>query len=109
MARMAANDPGQDPYGVEDARLTSLDKRLKQAHHDEAIRTGRASADTGKGYSQGNRVLAALIGSLAGSALIGWLLDRWFGTSPWLLFVLIFLGIGVAFKTIIGISNERPE
>ena len=50
---MAENDPGQDPYGVEDARLTSLDERLKRRTDDEAIRTGRAKADTGRGYSQG--------------------------------------------------------
>lgn len=106
---MQEKDSGEDPYRVEDARLVSLDERLRKAQDHEAVRTGRAQPDTTKGYAQGNRVLAALIGSLAGSALIGWLLDRWLGTSPWALFVLIFLGIGVAFRTIIRISSERPD
>ena len=53
--------------------------------------------------------LGALIAGIAGGALIGWVLDRWLETSPWLLLALMFLGIGVAFRNIIRISNERPE
>ena len=106
---MEKNDPGQDPIGGNDPRLTSLEERLKGASHAEAVRTGKARDTSNKGYSQGNRVLAELIGGMAGGALIGWLLDRWLGTSPGLLLGLMFLGIGVAFRNIIRISNERPE
>jgi len=105
---METEEPGQDPGGVHDPRLASLDDRLKQAHHAEAVRTGKTKPKS-KGYSQGNRVLAELIGGLVGGALIGWLIDRWFSTSPWGLLVLVFLGIAVAFRNIIRISNERPE
>jgi len=40
---------------------------------------------------------------------MGWLFDRWLGTTPWLLLVMLFLGIAVAFRNIIRISQERPE
>ena len=106
---MNGNEPGQDPTSAEDARLTSLDERLQAAHHAEQVRTGKVRKPPSKGYSQGNRVLSELIAGLAGGALIGWLLDRWLGTSPWLLLALLFLGIAVAFRNIIRISNERPE
>ena len=105
---MAAGDPGQDPSG-EDGRLTALDARLKAAQDAEAVRTGTKQRKPGKGYSQGNRVLAELIAGLAGGALLGWLGDRLLGTSPWLLLVCLFLGIAVAFRNIIRISAERPE
>ncbi len=105
---MAAGDPGQDPIG-EDARLTSLDQRLKTAAKAEAIRNGRAQQTSQKGYAQGSRVLAELIGAPAGGALIGWLLDRLIGTSPWLLLGLLLMGFVVAFRNIYRISNERPE
>jgi ATP synthase protein I len=105
---METDEPGQDPGGNQDPRLTSLDERLRQAHHADAVRTGKTRG-TSKGYSQGNRVLAELIGGLVGGALIGWLIDRWLGSSPWALLVLVFLGIAVAFRNIIRISNERPE
>ena len=106
---MTENDPGQDPLGAEDARLRSLDERLRTAHAAEQVRTGTAQRKPDGGYSLGNRVLAELIAGIAGGALIGWLLDRLLGTSPWLLMLLLFAGIGVAFRNIIRISSERPE
>jgi ATP synthase protein I len=107
---MNANDPEQDPAGVEDPRLTSLDERLREVKHAEKVRVGEPGAEPPpKGYSQGNRVLAELIGGIAGGALMGWLGDRLFGTSPLLLLVCMFLGIAVAFRNIIRISSERPE
>ncbi|PTQ08520.1 F0F1 ATP synthase assembly protein I [Sphingomonas oleivorans] len=106
---MSADGTGQDPIGEEDARITSLERRLKAAHHAEAVRTGKVKAASSKGYAQGNRVLAEMIAGPAGGALFGWLLDRWLGTSPWLLLVMIALGIGVAIRNIYRISRERPE
>lgn len=106
---MATGDPGQDPDIGGDARLQSLEERLKAAQHAEAVRTASVHEKPGKGYSQGNRVLTELIAGLVGGSLIGWVLDRWLGTSPWLLLGLLFLGIAVAFRNIIRISKERPE
>ncbi|RYY22903.1 MAG: F0F1 ATP synthase assembly protein I [Sphingomonadales bacterium] len=104
---MAEEKPGLDPL-PEDARLNSLDERLERAKSDEAIRNG--SADKGQDdYNLGNRVLAELIGGMAGGALIGWVLDRFLGTSPWLLLALLFLGIIAAFRNIIRISNKRSK
>jgi len=102
-----ADDLGQDRQ-AEDPRLARLDERLDRARGVEAARHG-VKVDPDRGYAQGNRIIAALIGSLVGSALIGWLLDRFAGTAPWGLIVMLFLGIAVAFRQIIRIANERPE
>ena len=106
---MGMEDPGRDELDREDPRITSLNKRLDAAKRDEAIRSGKVGEGQGKGYSQGNRVLSQLIGGPVGGAVIGWLLDRLFGTSPILLLALMALGIVVAFRNIIKISGERPE
>ena len=99
-----AGDPGEDP------RLTRLDEGLRQARADETARTGHGkSVEADPNYRLGNRVLSELLGGLGGGALIGWLLDRLFGTSPWLLLALMFLGIVVAFRNIIRISTRRPD
>ena len=37
---------------------------------------------------------------------IGWLLDRWLGTSPWLLIVFILLGIAAAIKSIVDFAKR---
>ena len=110
---MAAKDPGQDPIGDEnpmrDVRLSELDARLKAAADAEKARTGTAPAKPQTGYKQGSRVLTELIAGPAGGALLGWFLDRLFGTSPWLLLVMLTLGIIVAFRNIYRISQQRPE
>ena len=115
---MAATEPGQDPIGDKtpprdniprDVRLSELDARLKAAAGTEAARNDAAPGKPQKGYNQGSRVLTELIAGPAGGALLGWFLDRLFGTSPWLLLVMLFLGFGVAIRNIYRISKARPE
>jgi len=109
---MNAEDDDKAPGGDEDPRLASLEERLKAAHHAEAERT--ASMDvpnvfTGKGVSQGNRVLSTLIGAPLGGLVVGIAVDEFAGTRPWAMIVLLFLGIVAGFVQIWRISNERAE
>ena len=106
---MVQKDPAQDGKGSSDPRLDSLDMQLKQVRQAEKIRSGKRDQGPAKGMRQGNRVLTELIAGPAGGALLGWFLDRLFGTAPWILLIAMFLGIVVAFRNIIRISNERPE
>jgi ATP synthase protein I len=105
---MAENEPGLDPIR-EDQRLDALDERLRQAKAEEAVRSGEARDKGEDDYRLGNRVLAELIGGMAGGALIGWVLDRLLDTSPWLLLTLLFLGTAAAFRNIIRISTKRSK
>lgn len=106
-------EPGQDPIGdglrQGDVRLSSLDARLKAATHAEQARTGTAARRPDKGYSQGSRVLVELIAGPIGGLLLGWFLDRWLNTTPWLLLVLLALGFAVAGRNIYRIAQQRPE
>ena len=106
---MSENEPRQDPGLPEDARLTSLDRRLKQAQLEEAVRTGKKKPESQVGRSQGMRILSDLVGIPFGSALIGWLLDGWLGTRPWLMLALLFLGFGIAVRNVLWISRQRPK
>jgi ATP synthase protein I len=106
---MSENEPWQDPRLPEDARLTSLDKRLKQAQLQEAVRTGKTKSNSQVGRSQGMRILSDLFGIPFGSAIIGWLLDRWLGTAPWLMLAMLFLGFGIAVRNVLWISRQRPK
>ncbi len=105
---MSEIEPGQDPVG-EDPRIASLEKRIERVEAAERVRTGQRDEKADENTRLGNRVLAELIGGLAGGALIGWFLDRMIGTQPWLLLVFLFLGIIVAFRNIIRISTQRPK
>ena len=100
-----SSGPGPTP---EDARLASLEERLRQAQHDEAVRTGRNAAPADRNEQLGNRVLSYLIGGMGGGAVIGWALDQLFGTGPWFLLGLLFLGTAAGFWNIVKLSNRRP-
>lgn len=104
------DDPPARETTSEDARIDALDRRLQAAkeREDERSRTA-AGAETDANYRMGNRVLAELLGGIGGGAFIGWVIDHFAGTSPWGLLVVMFLGIFVAFRNIIRISNRRPD
>ncbi len=105
-----SNDPNaRDPVG-EDKRIDALEERLKAAQEREDKRLSpTAGVETDENYRIGNRVLAELIGGIGGGAFLGWVIDHFAGTSPWGLLVVMFLGIIVAFRNIIRISNRRPD
>ncbi len=75
----AESDP--DLIG-EDPRLDGLKDRIEAAHSAEEERTRPASTGADASYSLGNRVLAELLGGVAGGALLGWIIDRFAGTAP---------------------------
>jgi ATP synthase protein I len=106
---MAEDGSGQDPQRPEDARLDSLGQRIRQAQAEEAERTGQARPRADANQQLGNRVLSYLIGGIAGGALIGWVLDQVFDTSPTLLISLLILGTVGGFWNIIKISTQRPK
>ena len=105
---MAENDPGQDPGLPEDARLTSLDRRLKQAQANETARNERHEAVADYYKSPGYRVLSVLIGYPLGSALVGFAIDYFAGTrGVWV--IMVFVGFALAMWEIWKISKQGPK
>ena len=87
-----------------DARLESLDERLDKLQQAEAKRTAKRQPDVN--YQAGQLVLSQLVGCPLGGGIVGWLLDRWFGTLPWATLVMLFLGFAVGIWNVIRISNS---
>ena len=106
---MAEDRPGQDPLPQEDARLASLDERLRKAQADEAVRTGVKRGEAAAYYkSPGYRVLSVLIGYPLGSALIGYAIDYFAGTrGVWV--VMLFVGFIAAMWEIWKISKQSSD
>lgn len=93
---------------ADDRQIDDLDQRIANARAADRARAGGGHKPA-KGYNQGARVLAELIGAPLGGGLLGWALDRWLGTAPWLMIVLLVLAIVVAGRNIYRISQERAE
>jgi ATP synthase protein I len=103
---MAESELPEDPELPQDARLTSLDERLRQAQRAEAKRTGVARPD--ENTRLGQRVLGELIGAPFGGAVVGFVIDRFAGTKPLFMLLLLFAGFGIGIRNIIRISKTPP-
>ncbi|KQS04068.1 hypothetical protein ASG11_07250 [Sphingomonas sp. Leaf357] len=95
---------------ADDRQTDDLNSRIASARAAEQARAGGTGlGKPAKGYSQGSRVLAMLLGALFGGGVLGWAIDQWFGTSPWGLLIVLTLAVIGAFMNIIKMSKERPE
>jgi len=105
---MAEDEYDEVPGLPRDARLGSLDERLKQAREAEAKRAGSAAPRPQTGQAQGMRILSVLVSYPLGSALIGYVADRLAGTHGiWV--AMLFVGFGVAMWEVWKISNQKPQ
>src|SRR5690349_20564826 len=101
---MAEDETDGVPKLPPDSRLESLDERLDRLQEEEAKRTAKRQPDTS--YQAGQRVLSNLIGAPAGGFVIGFVLDKWLGTQPWLLLIMLFLGFVGGFMNVMRISKS---
>jgi len=101
---MAEDDTDEVPKLPPDARLESLDERLDHLQQEEAKRTAKRQPDDS--YRAGQLVLSHLIGAPAGGFIIGFVLDKWLGTEPWLMLTMLFLGFAVGFMNVMRISKS---
>ena len=106
-----ADEPEQDPKSAPDARLTSLNKRLDKAQEKEAVRAGKVADNRAQNVtrSAGTRIPSDLVGLPFGAGLIGWLVDRWLDTRPWVMLAMLFLGFGLAVRNVMRIANQARQ
>lgn len=105
---MAENETDrQAPELPEDARIDSLEERLRRAQAREAERTGTNRPPRDDSEAQGGRVLSYLLGGLFGGSLIGWTVDRLAGTGGAGLIIGLILGIVGGFWSIVRISTGK--
>ena len=76
-------------------KLEELDARLREVRGKpdrSGPATGAENSTPGSALGLAMRVGVELVSALAIGVVIGWLLDRWLGTGPWLMVVFILLG-----------------
>ena len=97
----------QDPNK---ARLDRLARRLDDLNQTREVeRQRRTGSGSSKGVGLGMRVVTELLAGVLGGLVVGWFLDRWLGTSPWLLITLLVLGVAAAFRNVWKLASHPPE
>jgi len=103
------NEPPDDEAALS-ARLQRLGERLTTAgrpseNDSDPRQTANASA-----YARGFRMSTELVAGVVVGAVIGWLLDRWLGISPWGLIVFLLLGFAAGVLNVMraaGVVRDR--
>jgi ATP synthase protein I len=91
------------------ARLESLGDRLASVSRPSENDTRfRQNADT-TGMARGLRLSTELVAGVLVGAAIGWLLDRWLGTSPWGLIVFLLLGFAAGVLNVMRVAGVAPD
>jgi len=92
------------------ARLKSLGNRLGSKSPNRAAETDPAPSADRSGIARGLRLSTELVAGVIVGAMIGWLLDRWLGISPWGLIVFVLLGFVAGILNVMraaGVVAER--
>jgi ATP synthase protein I len=103
------NQPPDDEAALS-ARLQRLGDRLATANRPSENVTGSRSAADASAYARGFRMSTELVAGVVVGALMGWLLDRWLGISPWGLIVFRVLGFAAGVLNVMraaGVVRER--
>jgi ATP synthase protein I len=74
------------------ARLQRLGERLKDTSRPSENAAGPRQTADPSAMARGFRMSTELVAGVVVGAIIGWLLDRWLGISPWGLIVFLLLG-----------------
>lgn len=91
------------------ARLRSLGTQLgRTGQRKPETNSGRPASDP-SAMARGFRLSTELVAGVIVGALIGWLLDRWLGISPWGLIVFLLLGFAAGVLNVMRAAGIAPE
>lgn len=95
----------------EPSSLEELNARLRKARKeaDDAAGRSRPKADMRSGLAFAMRLGVELVATLIVGGGIGLLLDRWLGTTPWLMLVFFILGAAAGMLNIYRVMTGLAQ
>jgi ATP synthase protein I len=92
------------------ARLRSLGERLDQvgSRRDGPSGSASRSGTDMSAFARGMRLSAELVGGVVLGFILGWLVDRWFGISPWGMIVFLLLGFAAGVLNVMRSAGVVP-
>ncbi len=94
------------------ARLQRLGNRLADANREPENAAGARTGADHSAYARGFRMSTELVAGVLVGAIIGWLLDRWLGISPWGLIVFLLLGFAAGVLNVMraaGVVRDQSD
>lgn len=91
------------------ARLEKLNEALKEREEERLAREAPPPERKGltKALSVGLNAFSEFVGAVLVGGVLGWKADEWLGTTPWLMIVLLGLGIAAGFWNIYRVAKPQ--
>ncbi|MDP2409386.1 MAG: AtpZ/AtpI family protein [Pseudolabrys sp.] len=102
-------DPPDDEAALS-ARLKRLGERLTVTGRPSENVSGPRQTNDPSQMARGFRLSTELVAGVLVGAMIGWLIDRWLGISPWGMMVFLLLGFAAGILNVMraaGIVRDK--
>ena len=81
-------------------RLDALDKRLEKAQAEKEAMSPKPKERADTAFGQAYKIGMELVVAVAVGGVIGYMLDQWLETAPWLMILFFFLGVAAGFANV---------
>ena len=91
------------------ARLENLGAALRRVEEEKAARETPPPARKGLSHAMrvGLNAMSEFVGAVILGGLMGWQADNWLGTGPWLLVILLGLGVAAGFYNVYRVARPK--
>jgi ATP synthase protein I len=87
-------------------KLKDFERRLEQTRQAQApAETSRSEEGSALGLA--TRAITELVVGIAVAMGVGWLLDRWLGTKPWLMLIFLPFGFAAGVMNVMRLSQSQ--
>ena len=71
----------------------------------------KKSEEGNKGSSMGSafKMSTELVSAVAVGTIIGFILDNWFGTKPWLILIFFFVGVAAGIMNVVKTAKKMQK
>lgn len=109
---MGTSPEDQENLQARLAKLTADLQSQREADRKETERKAQADSsgkNLGQAIGLGFRVLTEFVGPIIVGALIGWRLDVWLHTAPFLLILWVGFGVAAGFRNVYRLAAPPPR
>ena len=104
-------DPKRPQTGATTPLTSDLEARIARAQSERRVaeQAAQAPAKDMSGWNRGMRLGSEFIAAILVGAGMGYLLDLWLKTSPWLLLVMLMVGFAAGVLNVIRAASEMNK
>ena len=87
----------------------SLKTRLEIAKKKIQNKTNSTKSEKNSNFGEAFKLSTELVAAVAVGTIIGFILDQWFGTKPWLILIFFFVGVIAGIMNVIKSAKKMQK